>query len=59
VTEDTNYTYSPEAVGFYGNAQDSNGLMGYMWTRGEMTFDGTLIALGDYYDQYLFSDVRE
>lgn len=54
VTEDTNYTYSPEAVGFYGNAQDSNGLMGYMWTRGEMTFDGTLIALGDYYDQYLF-----
>ena len=53
-TEDANYTYSPEAVGFYGNAQDSNGLMGYTWTRGEMTFDGTLIALGDYYDQYLF-----
>lgn len=52
--EDANYTYSPEAVGDYSKGKDSNALMGYMWTRGEMTTDGTLITLGDYYDQYIF-----
>lgn len=51
---DGNFTFSPEAVGDYDNGIDSNGLMGLMWTRGEMSLDGTLIALGDYYYQYLF-----
>ena len=52
--DDANYTYLPEAVGSYSDGRASNALMGYMWTRAEMTFDGTVIALGDYYDQYLY-----
>lgn len=51
---DPDFVYSAQAVGNYDNGNDSNAIMGRMWTRAEMTFDGTLIALGDYYDQYLF-----
>jgi hypothetical protein len=28
--------------------------MGHTWTQAEMTLDGTLIALGNYWHQYLF-----
>jgi hypothetical protein len=51
---DPNFVVSPEAVGFYGNGEASNPLMGHTWTRAEMTLDGTLIALGNYRNQYLF-----
>lgn len=49
-TEYTDRVYSPTVVGTY----DSTSLLGKRWTRGDMAFDGTTIALGDYYYSYLF-----
>lgn len=51
---DADFVYSPEALGDYSNGLNSNGISGHRWTRGEMTPDGTVIALGDFYDQYLY-----
>lgn len=53
---DTNFVYSPRAVGDYSNSTglQSNGISGRQWTRAEMTQDGTVIALGDYNQQYVF-----
>lgn len=48
---DGSFVYSPRAVGNYSAI---NGLSGVTWTRAESTLDGTVIALGTYYDQYLF-----
>jgi len=52
--EDADFIYSPKAVGDYSKGLQSNSLMGRTWTRAEMTLDGTVIALGTFYDQYLF-----
>ena len=52
--EDSNFIYSPEAVGDYSNGRNSNAVTQRVWTRAEMTLDGTIIAMGTYNDQYLF-----
>lgn len=52
--QNSDFVYSPEAIGYYSRGVNSNAISGHRWTRAEMTFDGTLIALGDYYDQYLY-----
>lgn len=49
-----NFVFSPTAVGDYSNGLSSNAISGHRWTRADMTLDGTIIALGDYYDQYLY-----
>lgn len=46
---DASFIYSPRVV-----VGDTSGLSGVMWTRAEATLDGTVIALGTYYNQYLF-----
>jgi hypothetical protein len=45
--------YSPQAVGEYTQATDT-GIMGRIWTRADMSPDGTIIALGNDFRTHLF-----